>query len=294
MATDIAEAQRRLLARRAESQADRGVEGIQDALLIDTATVKLSRRPIQLATQSCSTCSGERVWECNQQTHDSGVLYCYHLTLCECMARAEAERSAEFESQAARSRIEECWRACGLGGEYRSSRLDRKDWHDGQKPMVARAYRWLIERTGGVYAVGHNGCGKSSVGAGLVRECCDRGITAFWAHWPDFVQDIRLGNRDMQQYIARLSQVELLVWDDFCRTTPTKWGVDVITEVIYNRESAGQSIWFTLNWEADAALEEMIGGGNVSRIAGMCREGRIEIPTAVPDYRRQGTYWWAE
>ena len=225
---------------------------------------------------------------------DSGVQYCYQLRQCSCELAYEQERMGELAAREKQSRIDFCWGQCNLTGEYRTMRLDREDWHVGQRPMVARACKWLIERTGSVYLVGHNGCGKSNVAAGLVRECCDRGILAFWAGWESFVEDIRLSNKDMDHYITRLSQVEILVWDDFCRTEPTKWCLDVITRVVYNRANNGRPIWFTANWDVDAKLELLIGGGNVSRIGGMCGGDRIEAPRDVPDFRIKDGPWWAE
>lgn len=156
---------------------------------------------------------------------------------------------------------------------YLEARWDRvrspavRQWADG----VAARCRKRSEAAGppnfglwghGLILMGPTGTGKSSAAALVASAAVEAARTVAWRYVPDLCDSLTSGAQARQTEIRRVSNVDLLILDDFGVRELADWEVGFLDQIMEARYRARRPVLITTNLTAvqlreDARLERM-------------------------------------
>ena len=139
-------------------------------------------------------------------------------------------------------------------------------------PERARASaEWVEKFTPGCRGLrfgGTTGTGKTYRACAIVRRLCERGVSARFVHWPQWVRDYKAAmGRDIDQHgmRARIFSPDVVVIDDLGRERLTEYVEELLDEMVGGRLDSGKTIILTGNM-SDEAVQEYVGDRLWSRL----------------------------
>ena len=154
---------------------------------------------------------------------------------------------------------------------------------------VAYAHE-AIDKGNGLYLCGAAGCGKTFLAAIVAQELLKRGKTVIFSDVPTLLGALKATFSDdaearIDELMANLAAVDVLVLDDLGTETPTEWAVERLYMIVNQRYSANKAIIVTSNLaptEAEYKLNHprnapvgIHGSRIISRIKQTCRLAQI-------------------
>jgi len=177
-----------------------------------------------------------------------------------------------------RSRKDSSLRRGGVPQMYAGAR-----WSHVRSPAVQnwsltikeRTYRRSQEGTRqpkfvgrGVLILGPVGTGKSSAAALLCRATVEAGRSVVWQYVPDLVDQLMDKAMKRQEIIARASNVDLLVWDDFGVRDMADWELGYLDQIVERRYREFRPMVVTSNLSS----QDLVGDSRLDRIVDRWRQ----------------------
>lgn len=143
---------------------------------------------------------------------------------------------------------------------YERIRIPPLYWNDSIKDMPDKPYKALIQDWvtnikskiaigKGLYLYGEFGMGKSSSAAILLRAAAARGIFGLWVDFRHIAEYHIEGTRfdEQETYFQRMSNVPLLVIDEFEAKANKHYQIDVVENIVRIRRHANRPTIITSN-----------------------------------------------
>jgi primosomal protein DnaI len=114
--------------------------------------------------------------------------------------------------------------------------------------------------TKGLYFYGPFGVGKSYMMGAAARKLAERGIASLMVYTPDFFREIKdaLADNTVQEKIAVLKEVPVLILDDIGAETLSSWARDeVLGAILQYRVSENLPVLYTSNYTYDQLEEHL-------------------------------------
>jgi primosomal protein DnaI len=114
--------------------------------------------------------------------------------------------------------------------------------------------------TKGLYFYGPFGVGKSYMMGAAAKKLAERGIASLMVYTPDFFREIKdaLADNTVQEKIAVLKEVPVLILDDIGAETLSSWARDeVLGAILQYRVSENLPVLYTSNYTYDELEEHL-------------------------------------
>ena len=157
---------------------------------------------------------------------------------------------------------------------------------DGDNKVAVAWAKSAVNTPESLYIWGEPGTGKTFLAAIMAQECLKRGRTVIFADVPTLLSELRGtfdkdSDANINDLMKTLSEVELLILDDFGTEQPTQWSIERLYMIINERYNAEKPIVITSNYDLDKAArvmnrpkdgsEGVTGSRIASRLGQMCR-----------------------
>ena len=160
-----------------------------------------------------------------------------------------------------------------------------KDYTTDESNGLAVAWAHnAVDKSEGVYICGESGRGKTFLAAIIAQELLRKGKTVIFSDVPSLLEDLKAtfaGDTRIDELMAKLATVDLLVLDDLGTETPTEWAVERLYMIVNQRYNAGKPVVVTSNLTPSDAADRLNhpknapvgvhGSRIISRIKQMCR-----------------------
>ena len=120
----------------------------------------------------------------------------------------------------------------------------------------------------GMLLLGPVGTGKSSAAALLCRATVEAGRSVVWQYVPDLVDQLMDKAMKRQEIIARASNADLLVWDDFGVRDMADWELGYLDQIVERRYREFRPMVVTSNLSS----QDLVGDSRLNRIVDRWRQ----------------------
>lgn len=183
-----------------------------------------------------------------------------------------------------RADIVEAMRQAGVGKRHANLKLNSFR----RAPQISAVCRRFLDgKVTGLFLHGVPGCGKTSLAAGLVRECLWEGVPARMVVVPQLLQALRVATWNTrvneQELLERYSRAPVLVLDDLGAEDKTDRTMDRLYLIVNERYQECRQTVITSNLKIPE-ISKQLHARLASRIGEMCET--IKFP--AKDYRVEG------
>lgn len=238
--------------------------------------IPTKRHQIPREGWTCPACSETVQWidEDRDDPREEG------LAPCRCLREINESAGAAFLKDNWLRAAEGEWARNDIPPRYRRASFDGFQRRPGTEEGLGVCRQYAAEFTygetvGGLYLFGLYGSGKTHLAVAAARAIVQRTLVrVVFKSTIGLMMEIKAGfgrrkDEDEKDPATVAAEAELLILDDLGQEVPTEFNQTTMAGIIWQRYDQNRPTIITSN-QADAQLQERLGGGLVSRLYDYC------------------------